>query len=174
MKERAMKCLRFVIRGLAVAFLSASISTSAFAQLSGENTANRELGIGELTDEQIIETLKNEGRVAISGAFFTVDSATLNESAQAVLDKLAGALNAAPDVRLAVVGHTDDTGSFDHNIALSEKRAQAVVAALEGKPHGIARERLVALGIGPIMPVASNLSEEGRALNRRVTLVLIK
>jgi len=169
-----MKCVRLVVCGLAAAILSATISTGALAQLSGENIANRELGIGELTDDQIIETLKNEGRVAISGAFFTVDSATLNESAQAVLDKLAGALNAAPDVRLAVVGHTDDTGSFDHNIELSEKRARAVVSSLEAKPHGIERERLVALGIGPIMPVASNLSEEGRALNRRVTLVLIK
>jgi len=77
-------------------------------------------------------------------------------------------------IRLAVVGHTDSTGAFEHNLELSEARAQAVVTALLNEPYNIAPTRLVAVGVGPIAPVASNLSDEGRALNRRVTFVLIE
>jgi outer membrane protein OmpA-like peptidoglycan-associated protein len=78
------------------------------------------------------------------------------------------------DIRLAVVGHTDSTGAFEHNLELSQARAQAIVAALLKEPYNIASTRLVSVGVGPIAPVASNLSDEGRALNRRVTFVLIE
>jgi outer membrane protein OmpA-like peptidoglycan-associated protein len=69
-----------------------------------------------------------------------------------------------------VVGHTDATGGVDYTRALSQARAAAVVEALATQ-HGTARERLSAHGVGPIVPVFSNASEDGRGQNRRVELV---
>jgi OOP family OmpA-OmpF porin len=69
-----------------------------------------------------------------------------------------------------VVGHTDMTGALDHNMQLSESRAKSVVAELTGK-HGIAADRLSGYGAGPLSPVATNSSDEGKAKNRRVELV---
>ena len=148
-------------------------STGSAQFLSKYGTDNRAMGIGELTDAEIVDALKTEGRVSMSGAFFETDSAELNSSAPEVLFKLASAMNGHPKLRLAIVGHTDSTGDFDYNIALSNKRAAAVRDLLYTEPYSVAKERLVAVGIGPISPVASNLSEEGRALNRRVTFVLL-
>ena len=120
------------------------------------------------------KALANDGRVAMSGEFFDTDSATLSESSADVLFKLTSTIWQMADIRLAVVGHSDSTGPFEHNLELSEARAQAVVAALLEEPYNIAPTRLVAVGVGPIAPMASNLSDEGRALNRRVTFVLIE
>jgi outer membrane protein OmpA-like peptidoglycan-associated protein len=136
-------------------------------------TDNRGQAMGDLTDAQIAEALRAEGRVTMSGTFFETDSAQLIDGAQEVLFKLAKSLEQMPDVRLAVVGHTDGTGDFAYNVDLSERRAQTVLDTLIGDPFNVAPTRLVALGAGPIDPVASNLFDEGRALNRRVTFVLL-
>ena len=69
-----------------------------------------------------------------------------------------------------MVGHTDNVGTMDANLKLSQARAEAVVQALVTK-HAIAAARLRAAGVGPLAPVASNDAEEGRARNRRVELV---
>ncbi|HQT94667.1 MAG: hypothetical protein B7Z61_00790 [Acidobacteria bacterium 37-71-11] len=84
--------------------------------------------------------------------------------------EIAKLLKAHPEMRLYVVGHTDNAGSFDHNLTLSKDRAQSVTNALV-KTYGIAATRLRPFGVGPTAPVASNRSEEGRAKNRRVELV---
>jgi OmpA-OmpF porin, OOP family len=73
------------------------------------------------------------------------------------------------DLKLRVEGHTDNQGNAAANQALSERRAQAVVAWLTA--HGIAASRLTAKGMGQTKPVADNGGEEGRAKNRRVELV---
>jgi outer membrane protein OmpA-like peptidoglycan-associated protein len=158
--------------GLATIVAASLVWGAASAQ--SFNTDNRAKALGELTDEQIAEALANDGRVAMSGEFFNTDSATLSESSADVLHKLAATMYQMADIRLAVVGHTDSTGSFEHNLELSQARAQAIVAALLKEPYNIAPTRLVSVGVGPIAPVASNLSDEGRALNRRVTFVLIE
>jgi OOP family OmpA-OmpF porin len=69
-----------------------------------------------------------------------------------------------------VVGNTDNVGTLDANMKLSQGRAEAVVASLT-TTHGIAATRLKACGIGPLAPVAANEAEDGRAKNRRVELV---
>jgi len=74
-----------------------------------------------------------------------------------------------PDLKLRVEGHTDNQGSAAANQALSEKRAQAVVAWLVA--HGTNASRLAAKGMGQTMPVADNSTQDGRAKNRRVELV---
>ena len=69
-----------------------------------------------------------------------------------------------------MVGHTDNQGGLDYNMDLSRRRAGAVVAALT-EQHGIAADRLRPAGVGPLAPAATNDTEEGRSLNRRVELV---
>jgi OOP family OmpA-OmpF porin len=161
--------------GFATIVAASLVWGAASAQTASSfETDNRAKALGELTDEQVAEALANDGRVAMSGEFFETDSATLSESSADVLHKLAATMYQMADTRLAVIGHTDSTGPFEHNLELSQARAQAIVAALLKEPYNIAPTRLVAVGVGPISPVASNKSDEGRALNRRVTFVLIE
>jgi OmpA-OmpF porin, OOP family len=79
-------------------------------------------------------------------------------------------LKADPNLKLHVVGHTDNTGIFSENMRLSMDRAVAVVNALVSQ-FSVNAARLNACGDGPTSPVASNDTEDGRALNRRVELV---
>ena len=76
-----------------------------------------------------------------------------------------------PSVAVYVVGHTDNQGKLDYNLSLSQRRAEAVVTALS-TTYKVARTRLVGKGVANLAPVASNQSDEGRAKNRRVELVL--
>lgn len=69
-----------------------------------------------------------------------------------------------------MVGHTDNVGSYEFNLGLSKKRAEAVVAALAAE-YGISAGRLTANGVAGLAPVAVNTTEEGRAKDRRVELV---
>jgi outer membrane protein OmpA-like peptidoglycan-associated protein len=73
-------------------------------------------------------------------------------------------------MKLLVVGHTDNVGTFAFNTDLSQRRAVAVVNALASR-FGVARNRLTPFGVSFAAPVASNRTEEGRAKNRRVELV---
>jgi outer membrane protein OmpA-like peptidoglycan-associated protein len=73
-------------------------------------------------------------------------------------------------MKVLVVGHTDNVGTFVFNTDLSQRRAAAVVNVLASR-FGIARERLTPFGVSFAAPVASNRTEEGRAKNRRVELV---
>jgi len=89
----------------------------------------------------------------------------------ATLGEIGKLLKANPALKLYVVGHTDAVGAVAYNKDLSEKRAAAVVQYLV-RQHGIAADRLVPAGVGPLAPVATNATEEGRAKNRRVELVV--
>lgn len=119
---------------------------------------------------QMEKAIDATGHVAVYGILFDTDSAKLLPQSQAAVAEVAKLLDANPDLKLHVVGHTDSQGSLDHNMDLSQRRAQAVVAGLTGK-HGIDGGRLLANGVASLAPVASNASEEGRAKNRRVELV---
>lgn len=101
---------------------------------------------------------------------FTSGSTTIRPSLAAALDTVAPALVNEPGVAIKVVGHTDSQGSEMVNLRLSIERAEAVVTHLTGR--GIALERLSADGRGEADPLTSNATEEGRARNRRVELLL--
>jgi len=114
--------------------------------------------------------IRATGHAAVYGITFDTDKADIRpESAQAI-GEIANLLKADAGLKIFVVGHTDNTGSVEHNLKLSQDRGQAVMQALI-RDHGIAPARLSAYGCGPYAPVASNDTEEGRAKNRRVELV---
>jgi OOP family OmpA-OmpF porin len=104
---------------------------------------------------------------------FETGTALIREDSSSLLLQVAELLNAHPEVtRMEVSGHTDDTGSAEANLQLSEARAAAVVAWLVA--HGVDARRLRARGYGETRPVAGNDDQQGRALNRRVELRIIE
>ncbi len=118
----------------------------------------------------LAEGLRANGHVAVGGIFFDTGKADLKPESQAAIAEVAKLLKADPALKLLVVGHTDNVGTFDSNLTLSQARAESVMRSLV-QTHGIAAARLRAHGDGPTAPVASNDAEDGRARNRRVELV---
>jgi OOP family OmpA-OmpF porin len=123
--------------------------------------------------QQMAKSIKSQGRVALYGIYFDSGSASIKSESADELSQIAQLLNQQPTLKLLVVGHTDDAGSYADNVSLSKRRAEAVVAELTSK-YKVAANRLQAVGISFASPVASNESEEGKAKNRRVELVPFK
>ena len=105
-----------------------------------------------------------------SDVLFEIDSAALCASCRDSMEETAWVLNQYPKTAVIVQGHTDSTGSEEHNQALSERRARAVQGFLVGR--GVAGERIATVGYGEAYPVAANDTPFGRRLNRRVDLML--
>jgi outer membrane protein OmpA-like peptidoglycan-associated protein len=120
--------------------------------------------------KEMSQQISSEGRVALYGIQFDFDSAKLTPESSSTIGEIAKALADDPDLTLYVVGHTDNGGSLQYNRNLSSHRASSVVDMLVNV-HGVDPGRLEPVGVGPVAPVASNDSEEGRALNRHVELV---
>jgi len=105
-----------------------------------------------------------------SDVTFAVDRAEIAPDFFPVLASMAETIAKYADTNVQVTGHADSTGTEEHNQALSERRAASVGAFLAGK--GVQRPRLILAGRGENSPIASNETEEGRAENRRVEVVL--
>ena len=101
---------------------------------------------------------------------FAVDSSEIKGTFHSTMDKIANVLNRYGKTQLTIVGHTDSTGSAQHNQQLSERRAQAVHGYFSQK--GVISQRLESYGRGKNEPRASNATAEGRALNRRVEIFI--
>ncbi|RVV97040.1 OmpA family protein [Mesobaculum littorinae] len=101
---------------------------------------------------------------------FATDSAAVAGGLQSDLRVLASNLNRYPNSTVQVVGHTDNTGSAAYNQDLSERRAQSVASIL--RANGVSSYRVSAIGRGEDAPIASNLTPDGRAQNRRVDIVI--
>lgn len=119
----------------------------------------------------ISRRLETSGRVALYGILFDTNKSNIKPESRAALDEIAKYLRANANVKLDVVGHTDNIGSYDSNLDLSRARAAEVVGALV-KEYNIDPQRLRASGVGFLAPIASNTNENGRAKNRRVELLL--
>lgn len=110
------------------------------------------------------------GRVALYGLYFDTDKAELKPESAPSLAEIGKLLKGQPDLKVYIVGHTDNVGAFDYNMSLSQRRAKSVVDQLI-QSYGIAPDRLKPAGAGTIAPVASNDDEAGRGKNRRVEIV---
>jgi OOP family OmpA-OmpF porin len=119
----------------------------------------------------LVGRLLQEGHASLDDLEFATGSSELAPTVFSSLIALATWLNADPERRVILVGHSDNEGDLDRNITLSESRATSVVTRLI-EAHGVAPGQLRSRGVGFLAPRASNATPEGRALNRRVEAVL--
>jgi outer membrane protein OmpA-like peptidoglycan-associated protein len=140
--------------------------------------------VGHSMDQQAADLRRQlgDGRISIINAgdhlvvrmpqdiLFATDSdrvrAPLREDLSAVADNLLS----YPDSTIQVIGHTDDTGSAQYNLGLSQRRAGAVAGVLIG--DGVPPRRIQTIGAGEANPIASNDTTSGRARNRRVDIII--
>ncbi len=108
--------------------------------------------------------------LSMSDILFDVDKASLKPDLKTSLARVAGILTVYQELNVSVEGHTDNTGSEEHNLKLSEQRAKNVLEFLV--EQGIDSSRLTSKGYGMSRPVADNATKEGRQKNRRVDLVI--
>ena len=121
---------------------------------------------------RLYDALTANGRAATRGIYFEFGSDEPRAESTPTLKEIGAMLQAHPDLRLAIEGHTDDIGNADANLALSARRAEAVRRYLIAA-YGIDPARLEARGFGGSRPVAPNSTAEGRQTNRRVELARI-
>ncbi|QFT57954.1 Outer membrane porin F precursor [Sulfitobacter sp. THAF37] len=161
--------------------LASTAANSAFIQVirAGEVTENdvvTEAPVPVSPTAQVQDDLGNrlirEGHAVLRDLEFQTGASDLEEGRYASLRRLADVLDARPNLRIALVGHTDTVGALDGNIALSRRRAQSVRQRMIDR-FGIDGARMEAEGMGYLSPIASNLEEEGREENRRVEVVVL-
>lgn len=129
-----------------------------------------------ISEDQVTEKefmlVKKGMTFTLRGIYFDFNKSTIKPESYPVLDQAAVILKENPSIRVEIQGHTDSVGSDSYNQTLSEARAAAVVSYFV-MTHQIDSRRLVSRGYGESMPIASNASESGRALNRRVEFVIL-
>jgi outer membrane protein OmpA-like peptidoglycan-associated protein len=141
-----------------------------YTQLDIIEIKKMQTGLIKVDANAMARSISTTGRIALYGIYFDSNKAIIKSKSNAALAEIAKLMKKQRSLRLVVVGHTDNRGSFVHNMALSKRRAGAVMSALVRR-YGIGAKRLRHWGAGYISPVASNRSEAGRAKNRRVELV---
>ncbi|MBX3498954.1 MAG: DUF4892 domain-containing protein [Alphaproteobacteria bacterium] len=119
---------------------------------------------------EIATNLGRDGRQVIYGILFDFDKADIKPESKPQLEQMAALMKTNPALKVFIVGHTDNQGGIEHNLGLSQRRAESVVRALSTQ-YGIPAARMAARGLGPFAPVATNDTEDGRARNRRVEIV---
>jgi len=117
----------------------------------------------------LYDRLSSDGKIITYAITFETGKADLKPESMVEINRIAKLMQENPNISFEVQGHCDATGSDKVNDPLSQKRAEAIVAALV--EQGIAESRLTPVGKGSHVPIASNSSEEGRAKNRRVEFV---
>ncbi len=120
--------------------------------------------------EEMAQAINTNGRVALYGLYFDTAKAEVKSESRDTLAQIAKLLGSTGQLKLLVVGHTDNVGGFASNMDLSKRRAESVVNALVNG-YKVDRKRLTPVGVSFASPVATNQNEEGRAKNRRVELV---
>ncbi|MEK6782883.1 MAG: OmpA family protein [Bacteroidota bacterium] len=116
--------------------------------------------------------IKEGALLTLHNINFEVNSTELNSSSYPELDRVIELMHQNPTIIIQIAAHTDDVGNEEYNLKLSKRRAQSVIVYLNKK--GIVNKRFEAKGFGKSKPISPNDSEEGRALNRRVELIILK
>jgi OmpA-OmpF porin, OOP family len=122
--------------------------------------------------QSLTDALRADGRAVTQGIYFDTSSSTLRPESTPTLQEIATLLKQDVSIRMRVEGHTDAAGDASANLALSTRRAEAVVQYLT--QEGIAASRLESAGMGQSRPLEDNTTPEGRQANRRVELVIIR
>lgn len=153
------------------AILGAAVGGAAGAYIGSymdKQAAEIEQDIEGATVERVGEGIKI---TFDSGLLFDVNQSSLQPQARRNLEELAAILNKYADTEVLIEGHTDASGSADHNLTLSRNRAYAVASVLESQQ--VAATRFSIMGYGEDQPVADNETARGRQANRRVDLAIM-
>ncbi len=124
----------------------------------------------EVSAQDIKGSIASQGKIALYGILFETGKSDLKRESEQAIAPIAAFLTENPEVHVYIVGHTDNVGSYDMNKKLSIARGESVKKYLTAT-YGISAARLTGEGAGPVCPVSSNDTEEGRMLNRRVEIV---
>jgi len=130
------------------------------------------MAMNNVTLNVLNEGIADKGRVAIYDIYFDTGKSTVKDESKNALTIIADYLKSNQDQKFLIVGHTDNTGDFQANIQLSENRANAVIEKLVNE-YGVSKTQLVPYGVGSVSPQMSNSTEDGKARNRRVELVVL-
>lgn len=160
------------VQSVHVAPEGAEIAEVTLSSRSPEQAAEGASVAGPGLPGDLAGALSTIGRAPLPGITFEYGSTQISDTDAPVLGELAQFLDTNPEIRLTLVGHTDAEGSLSSNISVSRARAAAVRDALITQ-FGIAPNRLSADGVGFLMPLAPNTTQEGRDINRRVEAVVI-
>jgi OOP family OmpA-OmpF porin len=164
----------------AVTILASASSGASFVQIiqagSKDSTvlvvADTPFDLGALSQGNAQQKLLEDGYTVLDGLDFGSGTSDLGAGPFGSLAGLAQALIAQPDLRIVLVGHTDNIGSLERNIELSRSRAASVREHMIDT-YDIAPERLNAQGMGYLSPLTTNVTEKGRDINRRVEAVVL-
>lgn len=140
------------------------------AQMEAEHERNENARLREELGEAQTRVTDRGLVLTLGDVLFAVGKADLKPGAARTLDKLIAAMRRDRDTTVTIEGHTDSTGRHAYNVALSQRRANAVRSYLASK--GIAAARIQTRGLGPDFPVATNATEAGRQQNRRVEVLV--
>jgi outer membrane protein OmpA-like peptidoglycan-associated protein len=113
--------------------------------------------------------LAETGKTIIQGIYFDTGSSIIKSESEPALVEMVKLFKNSPELKVYVIGHTDNVGSLESNLKLSSDRAASVIKALTAR--GVAASRLKSAGVGPYSPVTSNDTDGGKAKNRRVEFV---
>lgn len=139
------------------------------------NSSNVKMDVNDDFQEVFVDIelakIEKGNKIVLNNIFFEVDRFELKKESFTELNQLIKVMEENPDIKVSIEGHTDHTGSREHNLKLSRKRARSVYEYLM---FSIEPERLSYKGFGYDKPKGSNLSKEGRKLNRRVEFKIIE
>lgn len=124
----------------------------------------------KVTAEVFKSNILKDGHTPVYGIYFDTGKSVIKPESDETIKEIAALLKANTSMQVYIVGHTDNVGKLKDNMELSQKRAEAVVNELITK-YKIPSTNLEASGVGPLAPVSTNDTEEGKELNRRVEIV---
>lgn len=165
-KDKKKKAVLYgVVGGIAGGAVGAYMDSQKkdFEKQLNEEIARGDIIVEKLPQDVLMVTMTSQ-------TAFDVNSTRIKSGFNSTLDKIAGIVNKYGKTHLTVVGHTDSTGSDSYNQQLSERRANSVASAL--LERGVIQQRLSVYGAGETKPRASNNTESGRTLNRRVEIII--
>jgi outer membrane protein OmpA-like peptidoglycan-associated protein len=158
--DRLGRAIGGAVLGAAVGGVSGSLMDQQAAELRGSLGGN--VSVTNMGDYLVVNLPQD--------LLFATDSTALRPDLQNDLRAVAANLQKYKDSTIEVIGHTDNTGTAAYNQDLSQRRASTVASSLIS--YGVPSSRVRALGRGEDQPIASNLTPEGMALNRRVEIII--
>lgn len=124
----------------------------------------------EVSAQDIKGSIASQGKIALYGILFDTGKSDIKSESEKAISSVAAYLQENPEVNVYIVGHTDNVGDYAMNQKLSQSRGESVKNYLVSK-YKIPITRLTGDGVGPVSPITTNDTEEGRKLNRRVEIV---